>query len=102
MMMIKIKKQKGQNNASKKTHLIKRNCLEVTQLENKIYQLEKNILDVYSLRENYEEFINKGKLNLKWQRRFTEDVNKIALSPNHDKIVKPIDSLETDSYRTNK
>ena len=49
----------------KKTRLITRNCLEVTQLENKINQIEKNILDVHSLRENYKEFINKGKLILK-------------------------------------
>ena len=49
----------------KKTRLITRNCLEVTQLENKINQIEKNILDVHNLRENYKEFINKGKLILK-------------------------------------
>ena len=86
----------------KKTRLITRNCLEVTQLENKINQIEKNILDVHSLRENYKEFINKGKLIWKWQRRFTEEVNKIALSSNHDKIIQSIDSLETDLHRTSK
>ena len=60
------KKAKGTKKCVKKNpRLIKRNCLEVTQLENKINQIEKNILDVHSLRENYKEFINKSKLILK-------------------------------------
>ena len=61
------KKAKGTKKCvkKKKTRLITRNCLEVIQLENKINQIEKNILDVHSLRENYKEFINKGKLILK-------------------------------------
>ena len=33
---------------------------------------------------------------------FTEEINKIALSTNNDKIMKPEDSIETYAYRTNK
>ena len=34
-----------------------KNCLEATQLENKKYQLKKNILDVESLREIHKVFM---------------------------------------------
>ena len=74
-----------------------------TEIENKINQLEKNKLDVDSLRENQKEFIKNNKLLLKSQQRFrcekhnafTEKVNKIALSANNDKRKKSIDSIET-------
>ena len=66
--------------------------LEATQLENKINKLEKNKVDVDSLRENYKDFIKNNKLILKsqWKFRskkhtvFNEDVKKIALSTNDD------------------
>ena len=66
--------------------------LEATQLENKINKLEKNKVDVDSLRENYKDFIKNNKLILKsqWKVRskkhtvFNEDVKKIALSTNDD------------------
>ena len=39
--------------------------LEATQFENKINQLEKNNVDVDSLRENHRDFIKSNKLILK-------------------------------------
>ena len=41
-----------------------KHCLEVTQLENKINQLEQNELDVNSLGKNRKEFIKSNKLKL--------------------------------------
>ena len=41
-----------------------KHCLEVTQLENKINQLEQNELDVNSLGKNRKEFIKSNKLIL--------------------------------------
>ena len=34
-------------------------CLDATQLENQINDLEKNKIDIYSIKENYKEFIKK-------------------------------------------
>ena len=67
-------------------------CLEVTQLENKINQLETYKLKVDSPRENFKEFLKINRLILKSQQSFrsekhdifTEQVNKIALSSNSD------------------
>ena len=42
------------------------NCLEAAQLENKINHLQKNIIDVDSLKEDHKEFIT----ILKTQHRF--------------------------------
>ena len=44
-----------------------KNCLEATQLKNKINQLEENNVDAESLKENHKEFIEKNKLILKSQ-----------------------------------
>ena len=60
------------------------NCLETTQLEDKINHLEKNEIDVDSLNV------------------FTEEINKIALSSNNDKRVQSIDLTETYAYGTSK
>ena len=65
-----------------------RNCLEATQPENKINDLEKNQLDIDSIKG----FIKNNKSILKIQQRFkgerhnffTEEINKIALSSNDD------------------
>ena len=69
----------------------------------------KNKADVDNLRENNKEFIKKKSI-LKSQQRlrtqkhnvFTEEVNKIALSPNDDKGIQSIDLIETYAYRTSK
>ena len=52
---MKIKKQKAQKSSSKKRKLKfedYKHCLEASQLENKINQLEKNKVDVDSTRKN--------------------------------------------------
>ena len=80
-----------------------KNCLEATQLENKINYLEKNKNDVDSIKE----FI-KNKSILKIQQRFkskihnffTEEFNKITLSSNNDKRMQLIDLIETYAYAT--
>ena len=39
-----------------------KNCLEAAQIENKINHLEKNIIDVDSLKEDQKEFVENNKL----------------------------------------
>ena len=86
-----------------------KNCVETAQIENKIHHLEQNKIDVDSLKEDQKEFIKK-KIILKTQQRFrsekhnlfTEEINNIALSSNHRKIMQSIDSIETYVYRMNK
>ena len=76
--------------------------LEATQLQNKINYLEKNNIDIDSIKENHEKFIKNNKSILKIQHKFkserhnvfTEEINKIALSSNDDKRIKLIDSIE--------
>ena len=75
-------------------------CLEATQLENKINYIEKYEIDIDSIKENHKEFIKNNKSILKIQQRFksesnnvfTEEINKIALSSNDDKRMQSIDS----------
>ena len=86
------------------------NCLEATQLENKINYKEKNKINIDSLKKNHKQFIKSNKSILKTQQRFkgerhnvfTEEINKIALSSNDDKRMQSIDSIETYAYGTSK
>ena len=63
-----------------------KNCLEATQIENKINHLEINKIEEDSLNEDKKEFIENNKLILKIQQRFkikkqnvfTEEINKIS------------------------
>ena len=72
----------------RKTKLRDKNCLEPAQLENKINHLE--IIKLMWI------FLNKYKLIFKTQQRFrsgndnafTEEINKITLSPNDDKRIR--------------
>ena len=65
-----------------------KNCSETNQLENKINDLEKNEININSLRKNHKELKNNNKLILKAAQRFksgrhivfTEEINKINLS----------------------
>ena len=85
-----------------------KNCSEATELENKTNHLEKNKINIDSLKKNHEEFIINNKSILKTQQRFrserhnvfTEEINKIALSSNDNKIMPSIDSIETHAYET--
>ena len=62
------------------------NCTEAAKIENKIKHLEKNKIDVDSLKEDHKKLINNNKLILKTQQRFrnekhnvfTKEINKIA------------------------
>ena len=69
--MMKTKKQKAQKSVIKRKLNFKgyKYCLEETQLENKLNQLQKNKFDVDSLGENHEEFIQK-KINIKIITKF--------------------------------
>ena len=76
----------------------------------KINQLEKNKLDVDSLRGNHKEPITSDKLILKPQQTFrseklnvfAEEVNKIATSANNNERIQSIDSIEIYAYETSK
>ena len=57
-----------------------KNCLKAIQLENKMNHLEKNKIDVDSLKEDHKEFIKKQKTNIK-------NKTNIALSSNNDKRI---------------
>ena len=81
-----------------------KNCVEATQLENKINYLEKNKIDINSIKE----FIKNNKSILKIQQRlkserhnvFTEEIIKIALRSNDDRRMQSIDLIETYAYGT--
>ena len=86
-----------------------RNCLEASQLENKINDLEKNKIDMGSFfccKRKQKEFIKNNKLILKTLQRFkseryndfTEEINKIGLSSDDDKRIQSIDSMKTYAY----
>ena len=68
---MKIKKQKTQKIVIKQKLKFEdyKHCLEATQLENKINQLEKIKVDVNSLRENHKEFKKNNKLVVKLEQR---------------------------------
>ena len=87
-----------------------KNCLEATQLENKISYLEKkqNKINIDSFKKNHKKFMRNNKSILKTQQRFeserhnvfTEEINKITLSSNDDKRIQSVDSIETYAYGT--
>ena len=87
-----------------------KNVLDAVQIENEMNHLEKNNVDVDSLKEDQKEFIKHNKLILKILQRlrtetynaFTEEINKTAITSNDDKRVQPIDSIETYAHGTSK
>ena len=86
------------------------NCLEATQIENKINQVRKNKTDIECLKKDHKEFIKNNKSILKIQERFnsgrrnafTEEINKIAFSSNDDKRMQSINLIEIYAYRMRK
>ena len=80
-----------------------KNCLETTQLENKIIHINNNKTDVKSLIEHPKNFLKNKKIIWKSQQKlkskrynvFTEEINKITLSSNNDKWIQLIDTVET-------
>ena len=87
--------------------------MEATKLEDKINQLGKNNIDednVFFYKRKHKEFIKNNKLVLKTQKRFIserhnifiDEINKIALSSNHDQRMQSINSTETNANETRK
>ena len=87
--------------------------MEATKLEDKINQLGKNKIDednVFFYKRKHKEFIKNNKLALKTQKRFIserhnifiDEINKIALSSNHDQRMQSINSTETNANETRK
>ena len=68
-----------------------KNCLEATQLEDKINQLDKNKINIESLKENHKKFIKNNKI----QEHIvsTEEDNNIPLSSNNNNTVQSIKDL---------
>ena len=110
-MVVKLKKQKAQKKSVMKRKLKfenYKNCFEATQLENKINHLDKNKINIDSLKKNHEEFTRNNISILKTKQRFkserhndfTEEINKIVLSSNDDKTMQSIDSIGTYAYGT--
>ena len=72
---------------------------KATEVDNKIKYLEKNRVNTDFSKNHYEESTKNNKLILKTRQRFkseshnafTEEINKIALSPNDDKRIQTID-----------
>ena len=87
-----------------------KNCFEAIQLDNKINCLEKNKINIDSLKRNHKQFIINNKSILKTQQRFkserhnvfTNEINKIALSSDDDKRMQSIDLIETYACGMNK
>ena len=83
-----------------------KNCIEATELENKINYLEKDKIETDSLKKDHKEFIKNNKLILKTHQRFmieknnlfSEEINKIALNSNDGKTMQPLDSIERYVY----
>ena len=68
MLAEKIKKKKAQKVQYKKlTFENYENCLEATQLEDKMNYVEQNTIDIDSVKENHKEFIENNKSILKIQ-----------------------------------
>ena len=86
-----------------------RNYLEVSEIERKTNHLEKNKINVDSLKDQ-KEFIKNNKLILKTQQIFkserhnvfTGEISKIASSSNGNKKIQLIDLVETYAYGMNK
>ena len=80
-----------------------KNCLEATEIENKVNYLEKNKIDIDNLlTKDHEQFIRNNKSILKTQESFksdrynifTEEINKIAPRSNDYKRIQSIVSIE--------
>ena len=105
-----------ENNKEKgaKKYVIKRklkfenyeNCLGATKLENEVNYLEKNKINLDSLKKNHVKSIRNNKSILKTQQRLKIESHTISAeeteSSNDDKRRKSIELIETYAYRTSK
>ena len=105
-MVVKIKQQKAHKKCVIKKNIkfeIYENCLEATQIEDKINNIAKYKIDIDSLKTDQKEFIKNNKLISKIQQSFkserhnvsTEEMNKILLHSNDEKRMQSIDFIET-------
>ena len=82
------------------------NCLGATKLENEVNYLEKNKINLDSLKKNHVKSIRNNKSILKTQQRLKIESHTISAeeteSSNDDKRRKSIESIETYAYRTSK
>ena len=109
MMAVKIKKQKAQKCVMERK-LNNKNCLEVTQLENKISYLQNNKINTCSLKQLFKQFLKNDKSIIKTQQIFKserhnvfiEEISKIVLSSNEEKRMQSIDFMETYAYGMSK
>ena len=108
-MVVKIKQQKAHKKCVIKKNIkfeIYENCLEATQIEDKINNIAKYKIDIDSLKTDQKEFIKNNKLIWKIQQSFkserhnvsTEEMNKILLHSNDEKRMQSIDFIETYAY----
>ena len=56
-----------------------KNCLEATQLDDKINYIEKNKIDIDGIKENHKEFIKNNKSILITQQRFKNERHNVLL-----------------------
>ena len=85
------------------------NCLNNNSTQEQINHLEKNKIDIDSIKKNHEKVIRNNKV-LQTQQRFkserqnvfTKEINKITLGSNDDKIMQSTYSIETQAYGTSK
>ena len=54
-----------------------KNCIETTHLENEINYLEKNKIDIDSIKENHKEFVKSNKSIFKIQQRFKSERHNV-------------------------
>ena len=82
------------------------NCLGATKLENEVNYLEKNKINLDSLKKNHVKSIRNNKSILKTQQRLKIESHTISAeeteSSNDDKRRKSIELIETYAYRTSK
>ena len=108
-MVVKIKQQKAHKKCVIKKNIkfeIYENCLEATQIEDKINNIAKYKIDIDSLKTDQKEFIKNNKLISKIQQSCkserhnvsTEEMNKILLHSNDEKRMQSIDFIETYAY----
>ena len=69
-----------------------KNCLEATQLDDKINYIEKNKIDIDGIKENHKEFIKNNKSILITQQRFKKERHNVLLK----KLIRRLTKLAID------
>ena len=69
-----------------------KNCLEATQLDDKINYIEKNKIDIDGIKENHKEVIKNNKSILITQQRFKKERHNVLLK----KLIRRLTKLAID------